>query len=165
MEKRWQNQAGFWAGAYRSCRKKTTPFTYLFEGNNLRKIHSLKVFIIVSISVTLCFPIVVKYIKHCNYHVDINSYYKFAIRFGIRCQLFVNILLNTTLYSGKIRIIIIIIINKPINRDGVWINSLSYILLTQNIVNMELTFLAVDSTLLKTHSNFVYIHIFIHTCA
>jgi hypothetical protein len=125
-----------------------------------------KVFIIASISVILCYPIVVKrkYIHQCNYYVDINSYYHFAVRFGIRRQLFVNILLHTTIYTGKIWIIKIIQ-NKSINKDDVWIHSLSNVSVTQNVVNMELTFLAVDSTLLKTHSNVVYIHVFIHTCA
>lgn len=49
-----------------------------------------------------------KYIDQCNYHVHINSYYKFAIRFGIRRQLFVNTLLHTIIYTGKIWIIKII---------------------------------------------------------
>jgi hypothetical protein len=123
-----------------------------------------KVFIIASISVILFYLIAVKYIHQCNYHVDINSYYKFVIRFGIRRKLFVNILLHNTIYTGKIWIIKIIQ-NKSINRDVVWIRSLSYVSLTQNVVNMELTFLAVDSALLKTLSNLVYFHIFIHICA
>jgi hypothetical protein len=49
---------------------------------------------------------------------------------------------------------------KQIYKQRCRLGSFVVLCVTQNVLNMELTFLAVDSTLLKTHSNLVYIHIF-----